>query len=196
MFKLNLFAFLSIIFFSSLVAVEIPCSQVLKSSLNKIQQVPECRELIERIVSEGPIRIVANNTELSEEFGAFWDDQQRIINIAWTPRRPQGEIIQSILFEMHNAAVSKEFKKLDDRVWQGGIDRANYVKAVEYLEYKNSKMAAAIADKAIRLGIFPRDASMFTYRDFQEHFYYQRISGHSHWIAKNYDIIKASQVPF
>lgn len=165
----------------------INCSPQLQPSLIKMLKVPELRTLIATIQKEGPINVMVNNHELSNQFGAFWDLDQRNICVSLSHQTSEGEIIGSILFELHNAAASARLNYLDQLASSGSIDRESYVEAVEYIEYENSHKAAKIAKKGIALGIFNSEACLPTYENFEEHYRYQKIGGHSAWIAKNFD---------
>lgn len=166
---------------------EIVCSPELLRSLNAIQRVPEAKELIATIQKEGPIYVVARNTGLSNQFGAFWDPDRRIICVAISPDRTEADLIGSILFELQNAFVNAKFSHLDELAVQGKIDKASYVRSMEYIEYINSLNAAKIAEKGIQMGVLPFGSRLPTYRSFEEHFAIQRRSGHSACFAYNYD---------
>lgn len=163
------------------------CDPQLQPMLNKIMQIDEAKNLIAEIQKEGPIYVRVIHHQLSDQFGAFWDISNRAICVSLNANISEGDVIGSILFELHNAAADAKLERLDYLATTGGIDRESYVQAVEYIEYENSKKAAAIANKGISLGIFPRDAALPTYRDFEEHYRYQKIGGHSAVIAKNFD---------
>lgn len=165
----------------------IDCAPQLQHCLKAIQKVPEAKNLLAGILQEGPIRIAASREHLSEQFGAFWDVDRRIICVNLSANRTEGELIGSILFEMHNASVNSKLNQLDNLASSGKIDRESYVQAVERLEYYNSVNASAIAEKGIRMGVFPPDARLQIYSSFEEHYRFQKIGGHSAWIAKNYD---------
>lgn len=165
----------------------IDCAPQLRSCLNAIQQLPEARKLITNVQKEGPIRIVLTNHSLSRQFGAFWDVDRRIISISPAPHESEGDIIGSIIFELHNASTNSKINHYDHLASIGEIDRDNYVRAIEYLEYENSKKASLMAEKGIKLGLFPKSATLPTYSNFEEHFHYQKIGGHSAWIGKTYD---------
>ena len=67
------------------------------------------------------------------------------------------------------------------------IGKEQYVRAMEHLEFQNSKNASKLVEEGIQQGLFPVTARLHTYRDFDEHYYYQKISGHSSWFARVYD---------
>lgn len=168
----------------------IPCAPELQRCLSKIQQLPEARNLIATIQKEGQIRIIINNDPyLTKDFGAFWDMNNRVITVNYSKNIPEGSLIGSIIFEMHNALVNSKMIKLDNLAAAGKIDRDTYVEEFERLEYKNSKNASKLAFIGIQRGIFPLDAYMHTYPDFEEHFLIQKLAGHSEFIARNYDYI-------
>lgn len=168
-------------------SLSINCAPQLQKSLHTIHKIPEARKLIAQVYREAPFSIDVRNTTLSNQFGAFWDQMDRVICVGISPKTNEGEIIGSILFELHNAAVSSEFDRLDALAASRQISKERYVEAVEYLEYLNSLKASAIAKKGIEQGIFPPTAHLHTYRNFDEHFYYQKMGGHSAWIGQTYD---------
>lgn len=165
----------------------VQCSSELKGAVEKIQKIPELRRLILSVQREGPIRIIVNNTRLSEFFGAYWNRDQRTICLAMTYGVTEGSIIGSIIFELHNALVDKKFEQLQRLVLSRKITKESYVREMEYLEYINSINAAKLAQIGIDKGIFPWDAKLPTYSNFEEHFTEQKRSGHSSCFEKIYD---------
>lgn len=164
------------------------CDPQLQRHINTIQKIPEAAKLIESIQKEGPIQICANREPLSQQFGAYWDGQNRVICVN-TSQRSEGAIIGSIIFELHNAAINSKINECDALAASGQIDRENYVRSIEYLEYQNSLMSSNLAKKGIEMRLIPNDARLPTYRNFEEHYRMQKIGGHSAFIAKNYDSI-------
>ncbi|MCE5318328.1 MAG: hypothetical protein LLG04_13330 [Parachlamydia sp.] len=166
---------------------EVPCDPRLQKCLNKILKLPSARDLIIEIQRQGPIRITVENHALSDQFGAFWDRLNRSIGVHLSSRVSEGQLIGSIIFELHNALADSKMDQLDHQACTGQISREKYVESMEYIEYQNSKKAAAIAEEGIQKGILPPGSRLPTYKDFEEHFYYQKISGHSAWFAQAYD---------
>lgn len=164
-------------------------SDALKVCLNKIQQLSEAKDLMATIQKEGPIRFAKSNHTLSKQFGAFWDMDQRVICVYPEFHRNEGEMIQSLIFEMHNALISSKIEAFDRLASERKIGREDYIRSIEHLEYVNSKNASALVEKGIQKGIFPISARMNTYRNFEEHFYYQKLGGHSDWIGKTFDML-------
>lgn len=169
----------------------IACPPQLTKIVSKIQMIPEARKLINDAQKEGSISITFNSHHLSQQFGAFWDVDNRTICVSPSSQVSEGEMIGSILFELHNALVNSKIMHLDRLATLGQISKEKYVESIEFLEYENSIKAAKIADKGISMGIFPRSARLFTYASFEEHYRMQKIGGHSAWIARTYDQLKA-----
>ncbi len=165
----------------------INCAPQLQKSLVKILNIAEARSLITAIQQEGPIQIEVSNESLSKQFGAFWDETERTICVNIGSHSSEGEVIGSILFELHNAAVNSKLEYYDNLAVAGKIDRESYIQSIEYLEYENSKKAAKIAEKGIAMGIFSPSARLPTYRNFEEHYRFQKIGGHSAYIGSTYD---------
>lgn len=172
----------------------VKCDPRLQPCLKAIQQIPEGKALIESIQKEGPIQIHAENSQVSQQFGAYWDPDRRIICIAYSDNRSKGTMIGSLLFELHNASVNSKIKALDELAWQGKIDKENYIRSMEYLEYINSHNASKIANKGIQMGIFPKSAHLPVYSNFNEHYSAQKKSGHSAYFGRNYELSKKPSI--
>ncbi len=182
-----LFCMLTFLQASEAQSAEVPCDPRLKKYLDKVLQLPQSRELIAQIQQQGPIRIEVVDHALSQQFGAFWDRQNRAIGIQLSSQISEGDIIGSIVFELHNALSNSKVDHLDFLANSGQISREKYVESMEYLEYQNSKKASALAQEGIEMGLFPANARLPTYSCFEEHFYYQKMSGHSAWFEQAYD---------
>jgi hypothetical protein len=166
---------------------EVPCDHRLQKYLNKILQLPNAKQLIAQIQQQGPIRIRVVNHSISQQFGAYWDRQDRVIGIHLSSQVSEGDIIGSIIFELHNALSNNKIDHLDALANSRQIGREKYVEAMEHLEYQNSKKASALAQEGIEKGLFPANARLNTYSCFEEHYYYQKASGHSAAFAQAYD---------
>lgn len=172
----------------------IECAPELKQCLKKIQMLPEARVLISAIQKEGPIHITINKSHQFRQFAAYWDPNQRIITVNTGVNRPEGALIGSILFELHNASITSKFDYYNDLAYKGKIDREGYTEAVERLEYQNSRNTSKMAEKGIKLGIFPTSAKLPVYPNFEEHYHFQKVGGHSAWIANNFDQIAPKSI--
>lgn len=171
----------------STLSATVSCSPQLKNAVNKIQKLPEAKKLIDMIQQEGAIQIVVHHNTLSDQFGAFWDPDTRLICISLTKSATEGRVIASIIFELHNALMNKKISYFHDLAAAGNIDKETYVRSIEHIEYQNSLWASAMAHNGIKKGLFPADTHLNTYKNFEEHYHYQIIGGHSAWIAKTYD---------
>lgn len=166
----------------------IQCSPQLQHCLNKILKIPGAKALIESIQNEGSIQIIGNSTELSRKFGAFWDPDQRVIHIDISSNRSEGTIMGSIIFELHNASVNSKINRINQLAFQKQINKEDYVREMEYLEYVNSINASRIVNEGIKMGILPSDSYLPTYPTFKQHYQIQQMSGHSACFAHNYDM--------
>lgn len=189
-----IFISIFLIFSNNLIAHDysVKCEPELTCYWNMLQESPEVQQLTAKILEEGSFSIKTNRNSLAQQFGAFWDLDKRFICVDVSSSRSNGDIIGSILFELHNAAATSRLNRLDDLAIHGKIDKENYVRAVEHVEYQNSLNASRIAAEGIRKGLFPASAHLPTYRNFEEHYYYQKKGGHSAWIARNYDYLKGA----
>lgn len=165
-------------------------SPQLKNVMSTLQKLPEVRELMSAIQKEGAMRILTSeDNPVCQQFGACWDPDHRIIFVNTTSgysEESQGTMIGSILFELQNAAVNSKINHYDALAANGQIEKEDYVRGIEYLEFQNSIRASQLAEKGIEWGIFPVSARLQTYDNFEEHYYFQKLSGHSAWIARNY----------
>ncbi len=155
--------------------------------INLIRKLPEARQLMKEIEKEGTIRFSVSEHSLAKQFKAYWDMDQRVICVSPSSVNSVEELLESMIFEMHNASVSSEIERLDRLAAQREIDRESYIRAIEYLEFVNSKAASAMVEKGVKLAIFPPTTCLETYQDFEEHYRYQKIGGHSQWIGRTYD---------
>lgn len=162
------------------------CEYQLRKCFEAVLQIPEAKELINNIRKEGSFDIAMLNASLSQQFGAYWDPDLRIINI--DPSRDHGEMIGSLLFELHNASVTSKINELNALASQRLINKADYIESMEYLEYINSLNASRIAQKGILMKLLPLSARLPTYSSFKEHFRAQLMSGHSDTFARNYEL--------
>jgi hypothetical protein len=173
-------------------SISINCAPELQPLLMDIQKIPEAKELLLTVYRQGPICIEAKNPPaVSQQFGACWDAELRVIFIDASAHRSKGELIGSIIFELHNAAATSKLEYYDHLAASGKIDKESYVRAIERIEFENSHKASKLAEKGIQMGVFPVEARLHTYQNFEEHYHYQKVGGHSSWIARNYDSIRS-----
>lgn len=186
------FIFQSSVFANQTSYPRLTCTSQLVSIVNQIRQLPEAQSLIEAILREGNLHISDLQPHQTHEFRAMWNSDARTIYVNINQERPH--IFGSILFEMHNALSTTKFCQLENLAYDGKLNKSAYVEAMEYVEYENSLNTASLAEKGIQVGLYPANARLPTYDSFQEHFYYQRIGGHSAWFAASYDEIVANRM--
>lgn len=167
----------------------IKCAPRLQRHLKAIQALEEGRKLIDSIMLDGAIEIAVADNSVTQRFAACWDCESRTILIGLAANPTEGEIISSLLFELHNALMSPHLDNLDKMALNKKIDKQNYIRSVEHVEYMNSINASRIATLGVQKGSFPRDTRLHVYRDFDEYFYYQKKSGHSDIIGRNFEIL-------
>lgn len=163
------------------------CHPQLQKHFLKILQIPEARDLIANIQEDGPVNIEVNNSPIGRQFGAYWDTENRVVFVDLS--QTEGEIIGSIIFELHNAAANPQILRLQGLASVRRIDKTTYVEAIERIEFNNSLKAAHIAREGVRKGFIPQDAILHTYPNFDEYFYWQQYGGHSGSIASDYEMI-------
>lgn len=181
--------------YSAVKSKELPlvqCTPQLRKYMDKIEQLPEAKELLNRIQKEGKIFVKFDSGDyLSQRFGAFWDPDSRTIFVAYSNPVSAGDVIGSIIFELHNALMNSHLERLHSLAVMRKINKENYVRGIEKIEYENSLKAATLAEKGIKEGLFPANARLPTYKNFEEHYRMQKIGGHSAWIASIYDNLSA-----
>lgn len=174
-----LFTIIFFYLFCAGISPEITCDPELKNTFAMIQKVKSAEELIEEALKEGPIKI-KNDTNFP--FEAYWDTTTRTIGVTSV-----GSKIHSILFELQNASAQKYFDYYNTLAMQKKIGRDEYVRAIEHIEYQNTRKTASIIDEGIRQGLFPEESQPYYYSNFEEHLCHQQSTGHSAWIAEIYD---------
>jgi len=170
---------------------ELHCSSALRGTLEKIEKLPQVRELIGEVLEEGPLYLKVNH-ERSAQFEGYWSTEDRTISITQKGNTTQAGMITTLLFELHNAHRDKDFRQLDHQAELGEINKRDYVKGIEYIEYENVLAVSTLLDEGIEKGYFPEASAWHPHKRFEDHFRFQKKMGHSGWIAKNYDMLMAT----
>jgi len=157
--------------------------------LTPIKKLNAGQELIDQILKEGSFSIQISDNSVTNQFAACWDNLNRLILIGLASRPTDAEIISSIIFELHNAAMTSQLDKLDELALSRKISKESYVRGVEHVEYMNSIKSARIVRLGVEQGIFPRETHLGVYSNFEEYLYYQKISGHSAVMEHNYELL-------
>lgn len=155
-------------------------------AVKAIKKLPEAHAILEKIQKDGPINIYFKPLP-SVDFGAMWDADARSITVNSKSPRQLGNIICSILFEMHNAVSNSQFIKLTEMAAKGEITKDQYVEYVERMEHTNCLDTVSLLEKGIKAGIFPEDSRWNIYTNFEDHYKVQQLTEHSVWLGKNYD---------
>lgn len=171
--------FIILTIFSLFNSNKISCDPELKPTLETIQQLSGANELIEKVLQDGPLAMKRTD---HFPFKAYWDAATRTIGV-----KPSENPFFSLLFELHNAAAQKEFEAYDRMASQKKISKADYITAVEWIEYQNTFKTAELVEEGIRQGIFPPNSQTYYSSTFEEHLNDQRRTGHSAWIGGIYD---------
>lgn len=174
-----LFFIIFLYLFGAEIYPEISCDPKLKNTLTTIQKVKSAEVLIEEVLKDGPLTI---KNDVDFPFEAYWDTTTRTIGVTDT-----GSRIHSILFELHNASTQKDFDRYNTLAIEKKIGKEDYVRAIEQIEYQNTRKTATIIDEGIRLGFFPKESQAYYYSNFEDHLCHQKLTGHSAWIAGIYD---------
>lgn len=166
------------------------CPSNLEPLVEKLEQTPEAKKLMDLATSEGPIRLIEKPMGASG-MNAMWNINERTVILNSSKYRAPGEKMRSILFELQNARTTRHFIELDMLVRKRQLSKNEYIKRVEKLEHNNALLIMDLIDRAITAGYFPPSAKWNIVRNFEEHLSWQKIQGHSALIARNYDIIRS-----
>jgi hypothetical protein len=158
----------------------------LTKPIKRLYQLEETKQLLANVEKEGPITIRSSFFGF-EASNAAWMASQRTIFLNFSKPRSEGTLIASIVFELHNALLHKQFDYFDSLAMTGQISREHYIEAIERIEYTNAQKAAHILHKGICRGVFPADASWNLAPTFAEHYQIQIQAGHSGMIGTVYD---------
>lgn len=156
--------------------------------LSYLYQIDEFRQLMAEVENEGAISIRTADFGMKIS-GAMWVSNKRAIYLNSASHLSLGNMIRSILFELHNAKTEKWFLYYDKMACEGRISKNEYIETIERLEYENVVRTVYILNKGIRMGLLPREAHWEVARTFQEHLHMQRHCGHSGLIGQTFDLI-------
>lgn len=158
----------------------------LQPIVNQLLKLPEARQLLAQVSQEGPVGIAIDN-HASGEFDALWDGIQRVIRLNSNRHPTQGSWICSILFELHNASTNQHMGSLFEAAEANRMTKEQWVQAMERMEHRNARNTCDLLEKGIAQGIYPAEARWDIFYSFDDHYKLQQLSGHSQWLARNYD---------
>lgn len=164
----------------------ISCCRKLEKILETARELPEANAVFEKVLQCGPLHIEIN-THISKQFEGYWAYEERTIYLTKTRNTHDGILLATLLFELHNAYRNHELSDLTSKAAQGKISREDFIRAYEYVEYKNVRDTQKLVQLGIDRGIFPKSASMYYPDNFEDHYAVQKMHGHASWIGKIYD---------
>jgi hypothetical protein len=182
------------LFFLLLICASIPLGAYpthtpqLKAPIQNLYRLQETKQLLDEVEKQGPITI-RNAAMGAQASNAAWVPSERAIYINFSKQRTPGSLITSIVFELHNALSVKQFDYYDHLARTRKISKAQYIEAIERIEYVNARSASHILAQGVRKGVFPQDAFWYIPNNFEQHFKIQLQSGHSAHIGQMYDSI-------
>jgi hypothetical protein len=162
----------------------IVCARECQEALNRLRQIDEIQELVNRVLQEGGIRIVSRSTR-SPSFRGMWNGGGRVITINPLYCRTLGDQITTILMELHNASTNKELSGIFRMAAAGRLTIDQFVEQIERMEHKNGLSTCRLLEKGHRMGIFP-NYNWRIYENFDDYYMLQQVLGHSLWIAGTY----------
>lgn len=101
-------------------------------------------------------------------------------------------------FERLNIRSAPRIKELVDLALNQNITKEDFVEAIERLEFDNAYQSEKMLVKAFEQGAFPPDErrTSMVFADFETHYKYQQLMGHSEVIGNSYDTICPSEISF
>lgn len=118
---------------------------------------------------------------------AWWDWASQTIAISYEEGYGKHDFfdqedyqVQHLLFELHNASHTNEFRDLDT------LEVNAYVRAFEKIEFQSTLETRRDLDYLAQQSAFDPDLNEFksVYPDFELHYLFQQVAGHSYEIAK------------
>ena len=170
---------------TSCFAGEIYTSKDFQPLVNKIQAIPAGSELIQKATQDGDIRVMETRNQ-PKKFLGYWSPGNRIIYLTDPNKHTDSELLTTLVFELHNASRDRDFSILD----RTPSTKADYVRQTELIEYQNVKATEEVLQQGRQLGLIPKDCRFNHYLSFEEHLKLQKRTGHSKYIADNYDRLK------
>lgn len=164
---------------------QVQCTKELLPILNTLLQLPEFNLLIDDVLKDGPITI-QHNDSLSNKFTGYWDPYHRKILISKKSNLDKVDKTTTLLFEMHNASRSEDFKKIDYLAYKRKISKEQYIRQSEFIEYENCLSTSYLIKKGIQQGIFPKNSEWLVHDNFEDHYDWMKRSGHSTWYSNTY----------
>lgn len=163
-------------------------SPPVEQAISIIKQMPECKPLLAKIAEEGGFRVVENKTA---PFGAQWNPNTRVIEINSLNHATVGDVIVSLLFELHNAGTDARLRYLQDCAHARSISRQRFVRKMEQREWKNWEATCALVQIGKQRGLFPAQTMAVSFGTFDRYLDMQNAGGHTQFHADIYNFLSS-----
>jgi hypothetical protein len=157
--------------------------------LEKINSLPEGKELVSKVLEQGPLRI-KRDPRNSNQFEGYWSAWDRTIYITEESYSSECSLITTLLFELHNALSTDELEKYYSLASNNQISRNRFIQSIELIEYENALSTAEMLRHGEECGIFPKNCDWYIADTFSEHYHFQKAYGHSASIGQIYDNLR------
>lgn len=157
------------------------CPPAIGPLLRQIASFPQGIDLLDQVARQGRVRIVYGE-------GGSWNPEERSLTL----QRPNGDqvaLLQTLIFELHNALREVEIHPIWKKAERGEVDKELFVRSIEAWEHENLLRAERLVRQGIEAGQLPKELSIDPFEDFETHYMLQQISGHSQRYAEAYDQI-------
>ncbi|MBS0652485.1 MAG: hypothetical protein JSR39_03045 [Verrucomicrobia bacterium] len=164
------------------------CPAELQKAVDFIGSDPESAQLFQKAASqEIPLKIKFQSDLLNTEFARYCYGNNTIVLSSKLQDRSIDQIVPYLVFELNNARKSSQFKEIDEKSADAGIEET--VRRVEQCEYDSDLETNRLIQKWIAEGKLPKTAAFSrVLPNFRDHYLYQQASGHSQQIADRYDV--------
>ncbi len=156
------------------------------SVVEKIEALPEAEALLQKVEREGTVSIVGRS---HAGFAAYWEGRSRTIVINQSYRRSEGSLIRSVVFELCNATRNRELARQWALAGQGRLTQEEFATNVERIEFENLWRASRLLEAGIKRGLFPSDARMGAWSDFDAFLRNEKRTGHFGYLCDQYRML-------
>lgn len=158
----------------------------LQKAVDFIAADTEASELFQKAASQGiPIKIKFQSDLLNREFARYCYGSNTIALSSQLQDRSIDQIVPYLVFELNNARKSSQFKEIDEKCEDAGIEET--VRRVEQCEYDSALETNRLIQKWIAENKLPETTAFCrVFPNFRDHYLFQQISGHSQQIADRY----------
>jgi len=172
---------------------------ILKKASDFIFSFPQTRKIISTVLTSGTFTIDASTSFTCQ---SSWNVETRVLSISKDeiekPHNTVHKIASHLIFELFNAVKSPLFKLLKQNVLDRKIDKQTFVTETEKIEFESQKESKKVLKQIVKVAhlsrqIFQQDLSGFA--NFDLHYRYQQLVGHSTRYEKYFDQLTCNQIP-